>query len=58
MERQKVNRSVLIPRALEEHLKRLHVLDLEARDRQGYQARSQSIQEYRPWEETAAWPEE
>jgi metal-responsive CopG/Arc/MetJ family transcriptional regulator len=56
--RQKVNRSVLIRRALEEHLKRLHVLDLEERDRRGYQARPQSIEEYRPWEQTAAWPQE
>jgi metal-responsive CopG/Arc/MetJ family transcriptional regulator len=56
--RQKVNRSVLIRRALEEHLKRLHVLELEERDHRGYQARPQSIEEYRPWEETAAWPEE
>jgi hypothetical protein len=47
-----------IRRALEEYLKRMHILDLEERDRRGYQARPQSIEEYRPWEETAAWPEE
>jgi metal-responsive CopG/Arc/MetJ family transcriptional regulator len=54
--RQKMNRSALIRQALQEHLKRLRVLDLEERDRRGYQARPQRYQEYRPWEEIAAWP--
>ena len=56
--RHKVNRSALIRQALEAHLKRLHVLDLEERDRRGYQAQPQRLEEYRPWEEAAAWPEE
>jgi metal-responsive CopG/Arc/MetJ family transcriptional regulator len=56
--RQKMDRSALIRRALQEHLKRLHVLDLEQRERQGYQARPQRVEEYLPWEETAAWPED
>jgi metal-responsive CopG/Arc/MetJ family transcriptional regulator len=55
--RQKVNRSALIRRALEEHLKHLRALELEERDRRGYQARPQRIEEYRPWEEIAAWPD-
>ena len=46
----KVNRSALIRQALQEHLGRLHVVDLEARDRRGYQARPQRIEEYHPWE--------
>jgi hypothetical protein len=54
--RQKLNRSALIRQALQEHLKRLRVLDLEERDRRGYQARPQRIEDYRPWEEAAAWP--
>jgi len=54
--RQKVNRSALIRQALQEHLKRLRVLDLEARDRRGYQAKPHRIEEYLPWEEAAAWP--
>jgi hypothetical protein len=58
MERQKVNRSVLIRCVLEEHIESLKVLDLENRDRRAYQTRPQSIEEYPPWEETAAWPEE
>ena len=56
--RRGLNRSALIRQALQEHLKRPHVLDLEARDRRGYQARSQRVEEYLPWEETAAWPED
>jgi metal-responsive CopG/Arc/MetJ family transcriptional regulator len=56
--RQKVNRSALIRQALQEHLRRLHGMDLEERDRRGYQARPQLIEEYRPWEEAAAWPED
>lgn len=56
--RQKVNRSAFIRQALQEHLKRLHTLELEERDRRGYQAKPQRIEEYRPWEEAAAWPDE
>jgi metal-responsive CopG/Arc/MetJ family transcriptional regulator len=56
--RHKVNRSALIRQALEAHLKRLRVLELEERDRRGYHARPQRIEEYRPWEEAAAWPED
>ena len=56
--RQKVNRSELVRRALREHLGRLRVVDLEERDRRGYQAQPQRVEEYRQWEESAAWPEE
>ncbi len=56
--RHKVNRSALIRQALEAHLKHLRVLELEKRDRRGYQARPPRIEEYRPWEEAAAWPED
>jgi len=56
--REKVNRSALIRQALEEHLKRLHIRDLEERDRRGYLAKPQRQEEYRPWEEAAAWPED
>jgi metal-responsive CopG/Arc/MetJ family transcriptional regulator len=54
--RHKVNRSALIRQALEAHLQRLHDLDLEERDRRGYQAQPQRVEEYRPWEEAAVWP--
>ena len=56
--RRNVNRSALIRQALEEHLKRLRLLDLEERDRRGYQAKPQRIEEYLPWEDAAAWPAE
>ncbi|MBV8827628.1 MAG: ribbon-helix-helix protein, CopG family [Acidobacteriaceae bacterium] len=56
--KRKVNRSALIRQALEEHLKRLHVRDLEERDRRGYHAKPQRKEEYLPWEDAAAWPED
>lgn len=55
--RHRVNRSALIRQALREHLKRLRTAELEARDRRGYQAHPQRVEEYGPWEEAAAWPE-
>jgi metal-responsive CopG/Arc/MetJ family transcriptional regulator len=55
--RQKVNRSALIREVLQEHLSRLHVLELEARDRRGYQAKPQRAEEHRPWEQAAVWSE-
>jgi metal-responsive CopG/Arc/MetJ family transcriptional regulator len=55
--RQKVNRSVLVREALQQHLKRLHDLKLEERDRRGYLAQPQREEEFRVWEDTAAWPE-
>ncbi|MEP7363207.1 MAG: CopG family transcriptional regulator [Acidobacteriota bacterium] len=56
--RQKVNRSALIRHALQEHLKRLHVLSLEDRDRRGYEAQPQQPEEFHVWEDAAAWPED
>ena len=56
--RQKVNRSALIRQALREHLRRLQVLDLEARDRRGYEAQPHQVEEFRIWEDAAAWPED
>lgn len=56
--RQKMNRSALIRRALKEHLRRLRIVELKERDRRGYQAKPQRAEEYRPWEEAAAWPED
>jgi metal-responsive CopG/Arc/MetJ family transcriptional regulator len=56
--RGKVNRSALIRQALQEHLSRLRLMDLEERDRRGYQAQPQRTAEYLPWEEAAAWPED
>ena len=56
--RQKVNRSALIRRALQEYLSRQQVAHLEEVERRGYEAHPQRTQEYRPWEAIAAWPED
>ena len=45
--RQKVNRSALIRQALQEHLHRLHLRDLEKLDRRGYETYPQQVEEYR-----------
>ena len=55
--RQKLNRSALIRQALQQHLKRLHELELEAQDRRGYLAQPQCEEAFRIWEDAAAWPE-
>jgi len=55
--RQKLNRSALIRQALQQHLKRLHELELEAQDRRGYLAQPEREEEFRIWEDAAAWPE-
>ena len=54
--REKLNRSALIRKALEEHLKKLKVLELEEQERRGYLAKPQRPDEYRGWESIAAWP--
>jgi metal-responsive CopG/Arc/MetJ family transcriptional regulator len=54
--RHKVNRSALIRHALREHLQRLRERELEERDRRGYLAQPQREDEYRVWEDVAAWP--
>jgi hypothetical protein len=48
----------LIRRALGKCLNRTSISDLEARDRRGYQVQPQRVEEYRPWESAASWPEE
>jgi len=56
--RRKVNRSALIREALHEHLKRLQTRELEEQDRRGYIARPQQAEEFRVWEDAAAWPKD
>ena len=48
----------MVRQTLQEHLGRLRVLQLEARDRLGYQARPQRIEEFLPLEAIASWPED
>ncbi len=52
----KVKRAALIREALQEHLKRLRVLELEEQDRRAYLAVPQKVEEYKVWEDVAAWP--
>jgi metal-responsive CopG/Arc/MetJ family transcriptional regulator len=54
--RYKVNRSALIRQALDRHLKYLHELEMEDRDRRGYLAHPQREEEFRIWEDAASWP--
>jgi metal-responsive CopG/Arc/MetJ family transcriptional regulator len=56
--RQKTNRSALIRRTFQEHLSRSRLMELEERDRSGYQSQPQRSEEYLTWAETAAWPED
>jgi len=56
--RHQLNRSALIRQALQRHLKHLHDLELEERDRRGYVARPQREDESRMWEDIASWPED
>jgi metal-responsive CopG/Arc/MetJ family transcriptional regulator len=54
--RYELNRSALIRQALDRHLKYLHELELEDRDRRGYLAHPQREEEFRTWEDAASWP--
>jgi metal-responsive CopG/Arc/MetJ family transcriptional regulator len=57
-QRLKMNRSALIREAPGEYLKRLHVRELEERDRRGYQAQPRKREEYQAWEDAASWPQD
>jgi hypothetical protein len=49
--------SALIRRALQEHLKHLHELELEEQERRAYMAQPQRDEEFRILEDVAVWPE-
>ena len=55
--RRRVNRSALVREALREHLKRLATFENERRDRQGYENRPDTSDEFGVWDRMAAWPE-
>ncbi len=55
--RQRMNRSALIREALRRHLDRLVSLELERRDREGYEAKPDDAEEARRWEGVTEWPE-
>jgi len=54
----KRNRSALVRDALREHLKTLDRRAKEDRDREGYRAMPQNVDEIRLWEGKAVWPAE
>lgn len=55
--RAKVSRSAFVRNALREHLRRLNVKQLEARERRAYQEQPQDVGEVERWARMAAWPE-
>jgi len=55
--RLKVSRSALIRDALREHLRRLHLEDLERREREAYERAPDDPAEFAAWDQAAAWPE-
>ena len=55
--RQKVNRSALIREALADHLKRIHIKELEERERKGYEAIPERPEDAIPFE-MLAWPDD
>ena len=54
----KLNRSALIRAALREHLRKLEIREMEARDRGGYARRPPEDHELSGWESEATWPPE
>ncbi len=56
--RSKMNRSALIRVALREHLQKLDLRAMEARDRAGFATAPQGSGESPAWESEAVWPEE
>ncbi len=57
-QRTKRNRSALIRDALREHLRKLEIRALEARDREGYSNQPAERDDILHWEREAAWPAE
>ena len=54
----KVNRSELVREALRTHLKRMQILEMEEKERRGYEAKPDSLEDGSAWEREAAWPHE
>ena len=52
-----LSRSSLIRNALREHLKSLHILELELRDQRSYQKHPDNNSNLLAWERVAAWPD-
>lgn len=56
--RSRRNRSAFVREALREHLRRLEMLALEERDREGYSKQAVNAVESQLWEAEASWPTE
>lgn len=52
-----VNRSALVREALRAHLKHLRIRELEEREKKGYQAKPDSLDDWAIWEREVVWPE-
>ncbi|HET9180010.1 MAG TPA: CopG family transcriptional regulator [Terriglobia bacterium] len=52
-----MNRSAFVREALRQHLRRLNVKELEARERRAYQKQPQDVEEVECWARVAVWPE-
>ena len=54
----RVNRSALIRDALRQHLSALQSLELERRDRKGYETTPDDSADAKIWEQVAEWPQD
>jgi metal-responsive CopG/Arc/MetJ family transcriptional regulator len=54
----KVNRSALMREALRAHLKKLHIEELEERERRAYEKYPQTEEEIHMWDKETAWLED
>jgi metal-responsive CopG/Arc/MetJ family transcriptional regulator len=52
------NRSALVRDALRHYLREVQILDLERRDREGYQRFPDTDDDLQEWEQVTAWPPE
>ena len=56
VQRRKTSRLALVRDALREHIRRLKILAVEQRDKEGYSAIPESAGEADAWEAEASWP--
>jgi metal-responsive CopG/Arc/MetJ family transcriptional regulator len=56
--KEKINRSALIRDALRAHLRRLTILEMEDRERRGYEALPDDSQEFAALQRITTWPKE
>jgi hypothetical protein len=53
-----IKRSKLVREALSASLTRIRPLEMEHRDRRGYEAKPDTLDHWDVWEREAAWPDE